>query len=88
VTPLIFIKAFITGRLKENHILYSGRVERYSEDKGFGYITRDDGTVVLVERDAINMEGFKTLTPGDQVSFDVESTLRGLAAKNVKKLPN
>ena len=65
--------------------MYIGIVDAYSEDKGFGYITRDDGAVVFVERDAINMKGFKTLTPGDRVSFEVENTLKGLAAKSVKK---
>jgi CspA family cold shock protein len=66
--------------------LANGVVDRYSEDKGFGYIVEEDGTVVLVERSSIDMSGYKTLVPGERVSFEVKDTVRGPEAKHVKKL--
>jgi len=66
--------------------LAKGIVDLYSEDKGFGYIIQDDGKVVLVERSSIDMTGYKTLIPGERVAYDVEQSIRGPEAKNVKKL--
>jgi cold shock protein len=66
--------------------LPAGIVDRYSEDKGFGYIMQDGGKLVLVERDSMDMTGYKKLTPGDRVTFDVEKSIQGPVAKNVKKL--
>ena len=64
----------------------NGVVDRYSEDKGFGYIMEEDGTIVLVERSSIEMTGYKTLVPGERVTFEVKDTARGPKAKHVKKL--
>jgi CspA family cold shock protein len=75
-----------TKKRKEVNTLANGIVDRYSEDKGFGYILREDGTVVLVERSSIEMTGYKTLIPGERVTFDVKETKRGPEAKHVKKL--
>jgi CspA family cold shock protein len=61
-------------------------VDKYSEDKGFGYVVGNDGRILLVERSSIEMEGYKTLVPGDRVTFDAKETYRGLKALNVKKL--
>lgn len=63
-----------------------GIVDRYSEDKGFGYIIQDDGKRVLVERSSIEMTGYKTLIPGERVTFEVKDSIRGPEAKHVKKL--
>ncbi|MEJ2726754.1 MAG: cold shock domain-containing protein [Deltaproteobacteria bacterium] len=63
-----------------------GIVDRYSEQKGYGFITRDDGEEVLVERASLDMPGYKTLTVGDRVAFEVEENIRGLKAKKVKKV--
>ena len=63
-----------------------GIVDKYSEHKGLGYIIRNDGKLLLFERDSIDMPGYKTLTPGDRVTFDVGKSIRGPVAKNVKKL--
>jgi CspA family cold shock protein len=67
-------------------MLANGIVDRYSEDKGFGYIVQDDGKMVFVERSSIDMTGYKTLIPGERVTFEVKDTLRGPKAKHVKKL--
>ena len=63
-----------------------GIVDSYSEEKGFGFIAQKDGKVASFHRSAIVGKGYKTLTGGDRVRFDVEETLRGLEAKNIKKI--
>lgn len=63
-----------------------GTVKWFSEKKGYGFISQEDGQDVFVHFSSINMPGFKTLVEGDQVSFDVEEGDRGPVAKNVNKL--
>ncbi|MDY7035146.1 MAG: cold shock domain-containing protein [Thermodesulfobacteriota bacterium] len=66
--------------------MVQGTVDKYSEDKGFGYILRDDGKLIYVERDSINMIGYKTLIPGDRVTFDIEKGIDGPEAKKVTRI--
>jgi CspA family cold shock protein len=66
--------------------LPEGVVDKYSEDKGFGYVVANDGKILLVERSSIEMEGYKTLVPGDRVTFDTQQTPQGLKALNVKEV--
>jgi CspA family cold shock protein len=63
-----------------------GTVKWFSESKGFGFITSDDGADVFVHHTSIQGSGFKTLAEGDKVSFDVEKGPKGLKAINVVKL--
>ena len=58
----------------------------FSDKKGFGFIEQEDGQDLFVHHSGINMSGFKTLSEGDKVSFDVEESDRGPKAKNVTKL--
>ncbi|MBS0013841.1 MAG: cold-shock protein [Desulfobacterales bacterium] len=60
-----------------------GTVKWFNEQKGFGFIEREDGPDVFVHFSAINADGFKTLNEGDKVRFEVEQGQKGPAATNV-----
>ncbi len=60
-----------------------GTVKWFNESKGFGFISRDDGDDVFVHHTAIQGNGFKTLSEGQAVSFDVDKGPKGLRAINV-----
>ena len=62
-----------------------GTVKWFSEKKGYGFITEEDGRDVFVHYSSIDMSGFKTLAEGEPVSFEVEESDRGPMAKNVVK---
>ncbi len=63
-----------------------GTVKWFNESKGFGFITKDDGGDVFVHYSAIQGNGFKTLSEGDAVSFEVVDGPKGQSAQNVVKL--
>ena len=60
-----------------------GTVKWFNESKGFGFIAREDGEDVFVHHTSISGSGFKSLTEGQAVTFDVEKTPKGLRAINV-----
>jgi cold shock protein len=65
----------------------TGTVKWFNDDKGFGFITPDDGGKDLfVHQTAINGEGFRTLTEGAKVSYESEEGDKGPKAVNVQKL--
>jgi len=62
-----------------------GKVKWFSAEKGYGFIEREDGGDVFVHFSAIQDEGFKTLTEGQQVEFEIVEGSRGPQAANVLK---
>lgn len=61
-----------------------GQVKWFNEKKGYGFIQQDDGQDLFVHYTAIQGEGFKTLTEGQRVRFEIEETSKGPKAKNVQ----
>jgi len=63
-----------------------GKVKWFNAEKGYGFIEREDGEDVFVHFSAIQEEGFKTLTEGQKVEFDIVEGARGQQAANVVKI--
>ena len=63
----------------------SGIVKWFDDKKGYGFIEKDEGGDVFVHHTGIQGAGFKSLSDGDRVTFDVEEGNRGLKAVNVVK---
>jgi CspA family cold shock protein len=64
----------------------NGTVKWFSDQKGYGFITGDDGQDVFCHFSAIQTEGFKTLRDGQKVTFEVTKGDKGLRAANVVPL--
>ena len=60
-----------------------GTVKWFNSEKGYGFITGDDGEDVFVHFSAIQSDGYKTLEEGQKVNFEVEQGERGPQATNV-----
>jgi CspA family cold shock protein len=63
-----------------------GTVKWFNESKGFGFITRENGGDVFVHYSSIQDNGFKSLSEGQAVSFEIEDGPKGPKAVNVTKL--
>jgi len=61
-----------------------GTVKWFSDDKGFGFIAREDGDDVFVHHTGIAGEGFRSLTEGQVVEFDLGQGQKGPQATNVR----
>jgi CspA family cold shock protein len=61
-----------------------GTVKWFNNDKGYGFISRDDGEDVFVHFRAIAGTGYRSLEEGQQVEFDVTEGPKGLQAANVR----
>ncbi|MEJ2178712.1 MAG: cold-shock protein [Gammaproteobacteria bacterium] len=63
--------------------MHTGTVKWFNESKGFGFISQETGEDVFVHFRSIVGDGFKTLTEGQEVKFDIEQGDKGLSATNV-----
>ena len=67
-------------------MLMVGKVKRFNQTKGFGFIETEDKGDVFFHYSQLVMEGFKTIDEGDQVEFELVEGERGLQAHNIVKL--
>ncbi len=63
-----------------------GTVKWFNDSKGFGFISQENGDDVFFHHTSIQSEGFKSLSEGDQVEFEVEQGEKGSKASNVVKI--
>ena len=63
-----------------------GKVKWFSNSKGYGFISDENGKDVFVHYSGLNMDGFKSLEEGQEVEFDVVDGAKGPQATNVTKL--
>ena len=62
-----------------------GKVKWFNQEKGFGFITTEDGKDVFVHYSAIQGSGYKSLEEGETVSFEITESDRGPQAANVTR---
>jgi CspA family cold shock protein len=62
-----------------------GTVKWFNDAKGYGFISQETGEDVFVHYSAIAMDGFRSLTEGEQVEFEVQRGPKGLQAVSVRK---
>lgn len=75
------------GTWEERLIMNQGSVKWFNPDKGYGFISREDGDDLFVHFSEIQMDGFKTLNEGDIVEFEVTKGQNGKdQASNVRKI--
>ena len=70
----------------EADFVVQGTVKFFNAEKGYGFISRDQGEDVFVHFSAIQGDGYKTLNDGDRVEFDVVPGARGRQAANVVRI--
>lgn len=66
--------------------MLEGTVKWFNDTKGYGFIEKDDGSDIFVHHSVIQVEGFRSLSEGERVSFKVVEGPKGPAADHVIKL--
>jgi CspA family cold shock protein len=64
----------------------TGKVKWFNSEKGYGFITTDEGTDIFAHYSQINKDGFKSLEEGESVEFDVVEGQKGPQASNISSL--
>ena len=64
----------------------TGTVKWFSDQKGYGFISRENGEDLFVHHSAIQETGFRALQEGESVEFTIEQGQKGPAAANVRKI--
>ena len=64
----------------------TGTVKWFNDAKGYGFITRENGSDVFVHHTAIESEGFRSLNEGERVQFELVEGPKGLQANNVRRM--
>lgn len=64
----------------------TGRVKKFNPEKGYGFITQDNGRDIFFHYSQLVMEGFKTIEEGAEVEFELVSSERGDQAHNIQRL--
>lgn len=86
ILPSIRKPNLIYFLLQETAAMATGTVKWFNDAKGFGFIEQENGPDVFVHHTGINAVGFKSLSEGDRVEFEIEQGKKGPAAKNVTKI--
>lgn len=63
-----------------------GKVKWFNDQKGFGFIARENEPDVFVHHSVINMEGFRTLREGEEVTYELIVSEKGASAVNVNRV--
>lgn len=63
-----------------------GKVKWFNTEKGFGFISGEEGKDIFVHYSHIHQEGYKSLEEGQEVEFDVIESEKGLQARNVERI--
>ena len=80
-----FICVRMTGELKGAAVMARGKVKWFNNQKGYGFITPENGNDVFVHHTAIQGEGYRTLEEGQDVEFEIQKGPKGDQAVNVVK---
>jgi cold shock protein len=84
--PPLMCGGLLSIPCQEDYPMATGTVKWFNDQKGFGFITQDDGPDVFVHYSAIaDTTGFKSLSEGDQVEFEVIQGPKGPQAQSVRK---
>lgn len=70
----------------KGQVMSVGTVKWFNNEKGYGFITQDEGDDVFVHYTAISGDGFRTLHEGQRVEFEISEGQKGLQASNVTKI--